>query len=366
MRTLIVIAAACAFIVVSSGHAAAQNVLGKARAAQTRAEALALLETHLVTSPGDADARTLYGLMLSWERRFDDARRELQRVLTEAPGNMDARAGLMNVEWWSGQTRAAREHSDHILQREPGHPQARLVRQRLDAGERPWTVGLNVVTDSFSDDRTAWHETLLSVTRQTPVGAVIARASRASRFDLSDEQIDIEFYPVLRPGTYALVGAGASPDHALYPSTRLALEVYQALGRGLEASAGYRRLAFTDTAHVYAGSLSKYAGNWLLTGRLTYVDAGDAETSAQLQARRYFGTAGTSFVGAVYSRGVNREEIRGEGDLSRAGTNTLRTELNAQVTMRVRLTMDAGVSRASRSGRALWQRTFGAGASIRF
>lgn len=368
MRRVIVIVAACALIAASSGRASAQDVLSRARAAPTRADALALLETHLAASPRDVDARTLYGLMLSWEARYDDARRELQRVLTEAPEYTDARAGLMNVEWWSGQTAAAREHSDHILQREPGHPQARLVRQRLDAADRPWTIGVNAVADSFSDDRAAWHEQLLSVTRQTGAGAVIARASRASRFGMSDEQVEVEFYPVFRPGTYAFIGGGLSPDHRLYPSTRLALEVYHVIGRGLEASAGYRRLAFDNTVHVYGGSLSKYAGNWMLTGRLNYVDAagGDGETSTLAQARRYFGAAGTSFAGVTYIRGINREEIRGEGDLFRAGTNTARAELNVLVTPRVRLTIDAGASRASRAVGALWQRTAGAGASFRF
>lgn len=345
--------------------ASAQDVLAKARAAQTRAEALALLETHLMASPDDADARTLYGIMLSWERRYDDARRELQHVLRSAPEYTDARAGLMNVEWWTGNAKAAREHSDYILQREPGHPQARLVRQRLGS-DRPWTIGAVIIADSFSDDRESWQETLLAIKRETPMGAVIARASRAGRFGLSDEQIDVEFYPVFRPGTYALIGAGVSPDHALYPSNRLSLELYQTIRNGFEVSAGYRRLAFDETVQVYAGSLSKYAGNWLIGGRVNYVDAGDGETSGHLQARRYFGVEGTSFAGVSYSRGLHRDEIRGEGELLRAGSNTVRAELNALVTPRLRVNLDAGLGRTSRAAGAFWQRTFAAGASLRF
>ena len=367
MRRLIVLAAACALIAASAGRAAAQDVLNQARSASTRADGLALLEKHLAATPADLDARTLYGLMLSWAGRYDEARRELQRVLAAAPGYTDARAGLMNGEWWSGRTAAAREHSSYILQREPGHPEARLVRQRIDAAGRPWTVGLHAVVDTFSDDRSAWHEELLSVSRQTQAGTIIARASRASRFGLSDEQVEIEFYPVFRPGTYAFVGAGASPNHVLYPTTRLALEVYHAIGRGVEVSAGYRRLAFGDTVHVYGGALSKYAGSWLLTARMYHADVVDGgDSSAHLLTRRYFGADGTSFAGIGYSRGGNRDEIRGAGDLSREGTHTVRAELNALVTPRARLMLDARASRASRVAGELWQRTFGAGAAIRF
>lgn len=346
----------------------AQDILSRARSAATRAEALALLEAHLAQTPGDVDARTVYGLMLSWEGRYDDARRELERVLAAAPGYTDARAGLMNVEWWTGRAAQARAHSDYILQREPGHAEARLVRQRLAAADRPWTAGLMAVADTFSDDRAAWHETLLTITRQTRAGAVLARGSRASRFGATDQQFEIEFYPAFRPGTYALVGAGVSPDHTLYPSTRLAVEIYQTVGRGFEASAGYRRLAFDETVHVYGGSLSKYAGSWLITVRLNQVDAREDEggASAYLQARRYFGADGSSFAGAGYFRGLNRDEIRGAGDIVREGTNTARVELNALVTSRVRLLLEARATRVSRSGGPLWQRTAGAGASFRF
>lgn len=349
-------------------HAAAQDLLARARSAPARPQAIALLEAHLAAAPDDVDARTLYGLMLSWERRFDEARRELERVIAQTPDYMDARAGLMNVEWWTGRTEQARAHSDYILQREPGHPQARLVRQRLAAADRPWTLGLTVTADTFSDDRDAWHEEMLTLTRQTPAGAVIGRASRASRFGSSDQQVEIEFYPVFRPGTYALLAAGAAPDGPLYPSTRVAAEIYQAIGRGFEASVGYRRLAFDDAVDVFGASLSKYAGNWLTSVRVTHVDAvgSDGGASVQLQTRRYFGEDGTSFAGVGYFRGLNREEIRGEGDVVSEDTNTVRAELSAVVSSRVRLLLDARTSRVSRGSGALWQHTAGAGAAFRF
>lgn len=349
-------------------HAGAQDILARARSAPTRAQSLALLEAHLATAAGDVDARTLYGLMLSWDGRYDEARRELTRVIAQAPEYTDARAGLMNVEWWSGRVAQARAHSDYILRRDPGHPQARLVRQRLAASDRPWTVGVALVADTFSDDRDAWHEEGLTVTRQTPAGALIARASRARRFGSSDEQFEIEFYPVFRPGTYALVAAGASPDHALYPSTRLALEIYQAIGRGFEASAGYRRLAFDASVHVYGGSLSKYAGSWLTTVRVTQIDArgADGGASVQVQTRRYFGADGTSFAGVGYFRGLNRDEIRGEGDVVTEDTDTVRAELSTAVSSRMRLLLDARTSRVSRGFGTLWQHTAGAGAAFRF
>lgn len=365
MRRLLVCIVSLFTLLVAS-PVAAQDVLSRARQAPTRADGLAILETHLAATPADVDARTLYGLMLSWDGRYDEARRELSRVLAEAPEYTDARVGLMHVEWWSGNHAAARAESDRILSRDPGNAPARLVRQRLDAADRPWTAGVAVVVDAFSDDRSTWHEVLATVSRQTAAGAIVARAARAGRFDLEDEQFEIEFYPVLRQGTYALVAAGVSPDHILYPRHRLALEVYQSLGAGFEISAGYRRLAFDETVDIFGGSISKYAGPWLLSLRVNQVDAADKETSAHVTARRYFGGDGTSYAGVGYSRGLSRLEIRGAGDLSAADTDTIRADVSALVTPRVRLSFETRASRADRPAGTLWQYTGGAGVSIRF
>ena len=92
------------------GRASAQDdVISRARAASSegrRAEGLALLETHLVDSPRDVDARLTYGLMLSWDGQYDRARAELRRVLEAAPEYSDARVALMNVELMFVQTQS--------------------------------------------------------------------------------------------------------------------------------------------------------------------------------------------------------------------------------------------------------------------
>ena len=75
--------------------------------ARTHADALRLRESHLNETPRDVDARLLYGLVLSWEGRYDEARPALQQVLTQAPTYADARVALMNLEYWSGHSAAA-------------------------------------------------------------------------------------------------------------------------------------------------------------------------------------------------------------------------------------------------------------------
>jgi YaiO family outer membrane protein len=360
---------AAAMLAAGPHGAAAQDVLAQARGAPTRAEGIVLLEARLADAPRDVDARLLYALMLSWDGRYDEARRQFDRVLEQAPNYTDARVGLMNVEWWSGRRAAARDQANTILARDPGHPQARLVRQRLDAASRPWTAKAMVGYERFNDGRQPWREQMLSLTRETPVGSVIARATRAERFGLEDQQFEIEFYPSLRPGTYAFIGAGGSADRTLYPRRRMAVDLYQSLGRGFEVSGGYRRLDFSQSTSIYVGSLTKYVGNWMLTGRVYRVPAPGSldSTSGHALVRRYFGGDGSSYVGVGYSQGLSREEIRGLGDLIALDSQTFRGQADAALTSRLRLQVEASSSRQERtSGLTLWQTAVSTGISVRF
>jgi YaiO family outer membrane protein len=342
-----------AFVLLSCTRAAAQDdVLAKARQAATsghRADALQILEERLAVAPRDVDARLLYGLVLSWEGRYDDARPVLQQVLAQAPGYADARVALMNVEYWSGRSSAARELADEILVTDPGNAQARVVRERLTL--RRWEAGASYSVDSFDDGTDPWHEAAISLTRKTRVGAVILRGNRAERFDEVDQLGEVDFYPRFRPGTYAYISAGVAPDPVLYPRYRVAFDLYQSLGRGFEVSGGGRYLDFEEPATIYAAALSKYLGNWMLTGKLNYIPgSGDLNsTSGYGGARRYFGGDGTSFVGVAYSHGFNVEEVRNLVDLATLHADTIRGEFDRKLHASLRLYGSASVSRQERA-----------------
>lgn len=356
-----------------AGPAFAQDdVIARARAeaaAGRRAAGIALLESHLETSPRDVDARLVYGLILSWDGKYDEARAALTEVLAQAPDYLDARVALMHVEWWSGRTSEARAHVNAVLARDAGNAQARLVQQRLDARTRPWSAGVSLTMDAFSDARESWEETALTVGRETPVGSVIVRGSHAGRFGLDDRQLDVEFYPTFRAGTYAFIGVGIGADRRLYPKNRVSLDVYQSLGRGIEVSAGFRQLNFTDRTNIYLGTVTKYHGNWMVTGKAFVVpdEATGDSWSYHAQVRRYMGSTGRTYLGAGYSHGFSREEPRGEGDLISVDADTLRGQAEVDVTDRLRLSFDLSASRQERAVRdALWQTTAGAGFVVRF
>jgi YaiO family outer membrane protein len=356
----------------AAGAAAQDDVLAKARELATsghRPDAIALLETHLAASPRDVDARLLYGLILSWEGRYDEARVALRAVLAQAPGYTDARVALMNVEYWSGHTAEAKDLADQILSKNPGNDAARAVRDRIEAANRPWWIKSDYTVDEFNDGREPWRETTVSLNRATPVGSVIVRGSWAERFGSHDELFETEFYPRFRPGTYAFIGAGYSGDYGLYPHQRYSFDLYQSLGHGFEASGGARFLDFGAVTEIYVGTFSKYAGNWMLTFKVFHVPAADHLDSTTYHGgfRRYYGSAGTSYVGFNYSHGLSREEVYSAVDLVSLHADTVRGDFDHLFKTRYRLYGSAATSHQERANLLpLWQTTLSIGFGVQF
>jgi YaiO family outer membrane protein len=291
------------------------------------AEALALLQTRLAKVPDDGDALVLYGTILSWDRRYDEGRIALQKVLDRNPDHSDALPAMLNLELWSGHPHRAEELASASLQRHPGNAtmllflaraqrnqnheadaartidqvltqdpsnqKAREMRRRTVSEARKWEASYSFDYEWFSSVFDAQTESTVSLRGPTKFGSVIGRVSRADRFGEHSNQFTAEFYPHIRAGTYAFLTAGGSPDATLYPQYFAGGDLFQSLGHGFEASAGYRRLQFGDDVNIFTPALYKYRGNWLYSARMyvTPDDAGVGKTGV-FAARRLFGEEG--------------------------------------------------------------------------
>jgi YaiO family outer membrane protein len=342
------------------------------------AESITLLEDSLVTSPGDSDARVLLGTVLSWEGRYDEARRELETILAVSPTHGDALPALINVELWSDhpgraeelasralrnrpndtamllvRARAlsalerqteARETLDRLLVLDPRNEPALQLRHGVKASLRVWRASISASHDEFSDHRVAWRERQVSLSRATPIGSVSVTAVRAQRFGYDDNQVEFEVYPRIRPGTYGYLAGAYSPDAILFPVYRYAADLYQNLGAGFEGSAGFRKLGFGTGVNIYVGSLSKYYGSWLFTERIF---ATPTSRSYHTSFRRYFGDAGT-YVGMRYGRGGWRDEVRNRNDLEVLDSDAGAAEATVILNGRLELSVSGSYSREDR------------------
>jgi len=364
-------------------------------------EALTLLEKHLAEAPEDSDVRVLYGLMLSWAGRYDAAREQLEKVLTENPYHGDALPALINVEIWSNHPeraelltrrglrqapgdpayllararalQALRRHGeaveelDRLLAANPQHREAEKMREGIAQDLLVWQLDVNHSYEWFSKERGAWNETQYELQRRTRLGTLLARLDQAFRFGQGSRQVEADFYPRLSRRSYAYFNAGFSPDATLYPIYRLGAEIYQTFGPALEGSVGYRRLGFGDRINLFTLSLGKYHGNWLFTGR-GYLVAGPEGTpsSWHFSARHYFGEGG-SFADLRYGRGAFTQERRTLNDIQVLEADSFAGELNYKLRRRWRVHFRAGYSREDRvDGRNLGHSLAAGGVSCQF
>lgn len=310
----------------SENESTTADAASQARAMDSahRADALKLLEDRLAAKPGDTDARTLYGMMLSWDGRYAEARQQLKIVLAAHPGDGDALLPLVHVELWSGHSeeterlarqglesdpnnadllmaqanafkamkrlREAKQSAGAALHVDPSDQGAKDLQEETADALLQWEMWLIHTSDWFSAGRVPWREDQMQLNDQTESGPVIALFSAANRFNEGSQQGEIEYYPHFRPGTYAFLNAGYSPDARLYPRYRVGADVFQSIGHGFEVTGGYRYLAFGAGINIYMAALTNYYGQWMFTGR-TYItpDSIGNNRPYQLSIRRYLG-----------------------------------------------------------------------------
>lgn len=380
----------------------APDVVAAARAqaaAGRRAEALAALEARLAAVPADTDARTLYGTVLSWEERYDDARRALTAVLDAHPTHGDALTALINVEVWTknyaeaealaaravaampsradvrvqharaldglGRLPEARDALTRAIALSPSDQSARHYRRTLSDRMTRWRAGADYTVEHVTDLDDPWTELQLSLSTQTRAGSFGLRAYDGSRFGADDQQIEIETYPRLREGTSMYAAAAFADGSSFYPKRRYAADLYQMLGGGFEGTLGVRRLEFDATTHVYVAALGKYAGDYLWQARAFYTHGDNDSLTWQVGGRRYLAD-GVSYAGLRYGRGAWKGEPRDLTDLARLNSDSGVADLSI-ARRRVTVAASLGLSREERElADPRWQTSLTGGLRVRF
>ena len=118
---------------------------------------------------------------------------------------------------------------------------------------------------------------------------------------------------------------------------------------------------------IYVGSLSKYYGNWLFTGRV-FVTPSSAGTSRSVHAsfRRYLGGRGT-YVGFRYGRGAWREELLNRNDFEVLDSDVGAAEATVILNGRLELNLNGSYSHEDRvEQRGLRQYSLSTGLGFRF
>jgi YaiO family outer membrane protein len=381
MPSLLRLVALLAAVTLTTPLLPAADVLADARAlssAGNRPEAIKLLENSLVVSPDDPDYRVLYALMLSWDGRYDESRKQFEIVLAKRPDYSDAITGLINVELWSGHPERAEQIASRALARKGPNPsllfvQARALRAQHREGDalavlrrllaidpvneqaleaerdlresmNNWRVEYTHTFEWFGHKTGSWNENDVSLGRSTPVGSVYGSFMRAERFGLHSNLSEVTFYPHIRSGTYGYLGFGYSQDGTLFPNYRIGAEIFQSLPHGMEASLGYRKFGFSSWTNMYTGSVGKYLGKWLVTTRVFVTpDQLGSTKSVSASARRFLHHDG-DYVEIRFGTGASPFDPRSEAELQQLNALSGYVQLRKALGPHFRWDMLAGLA----------------------
>lgn len=351
---------------------------------QHRGQALTMLKDHLAQDPDDSEARVLYGIVLSWEGRYDESRGELKQVLASRPDHGDALPALLNVEFWSGHPENAEmlardaltRHPDqinllltdakalyrlnrnrealavlnHVLALDNSNQDARRMRREITTTSFTREFSFFQTYDWFSDGRNAQIESNFEMKEPTPYGSLIGTVNRADRFSEVDYQGELDFYPHFRQGTYGFLEVGHGVHGSLYPSFNVAADLYQSIPDGFEISGGYRHLEFSSGVDIYTFALAKYFHNWLFTGR-GFVVPGDPGLSgtALFSARYFLGSEGLhDYVELRYSHGASPAQAQTITDIEVLASSRYGVVLDKRLASRWSAFFNGNIAQAQR------------------
>jgi YaiO family outer membrane protein len=206
------------------------------------------------------------------------------------------------------------------------------------------------VLQTFDKDYSEWRQATIALERETARGSIIGRVGYYNRFADSAGLFEIDWYPIIRTGTYAYLNAGVSTQDHL-PDYQLAAEIYQALPFNLEGSLGLRQVHFSSTANTVTASMGYYVGNyWFLVRPLVTLDSGDSSTSWVLRGRRYFEDE-EEYVTLTFAHGSSLESDTATQDLFELDTTGGLAEGRKRLTSHVIGKLAVGWESQERRGR---------------
>jgi YaiO family outer membrane protein len=297
----------------------------------------------LEISPDYTDVTVFLGRIYSWNKQYDSARINFQKVLDQKADYEDASVAYADMEYWADNNKKALSIIDSALVYHPQSNDLLLRKAKVLNALRDYKGAHKIVNDILEEDKTntearvlaarlynnaalnkvgisydyfyfdkqfadPWHLVSLDYSRLTKMGSIIGRINYANRFGKNGVQYEVDAYPHISKTFYAYANFGYSENVGVFPQWRAGFSLYANLPRSFELELGSRFLYFSSPTNILTGYLGKYYKNYLL-GIKAYITPVDNSVSQSYSAlaRYYFGGA-DDFVGLSIGTGIYPDE----------------------------------------------------------
>lgn len=277
------------------------------------------LQRVLTKYPDYADVRNLLASTLSWDEKYDEARKHFNRITSVERKNKEAWVAAVKNEIYAQEYYIALGLANKALTYLKNDPELLHLRnfskanvntpkkstqkaeknhkiidtvQIKDSLELRLPKNQVSIANSFDNFDKVYDPmiyTSLSYKRKTDAGPVIATVNYNNRFQTHGLQYELDFYPKFSKTFYGYLNYGFS-NAPIFPGHRGGAELYVNLPNAMEVSAGMRMLDFgTTKATIYTGSVGLYSGNYYFSLRpyITPNPNGNTGVSGNLLVRKY-------------------------------------------------------------------------------
>jgi YaiO family outer membrane protein len=250
--------------------------------------------------------------------RYDEAKEMLQHILEEDPGYQEARLFLARVFYWDQEPQNAKQELETVLSEDATDVDAldlladveRALRE-VESARLKNSIGIQYGVDIFSRAYNPAHYLSIQAMRTEKSGTGILRFNYTNRFSLHGLQGEIDLYPKINSKLYAYVNYGYSKSE-LFPQHRAGGEIYSKLFASFEGSLGARYLYFESVKSVvmYTGSINLYYRNYLFSFRPFLISAASGNGFASVIAMRRYLRDSDNYFGLSGGLGFSPDEGR--------------------------------------------------------
>ena len=290
-------------------------------------KSIAMCKRILKEKPDYHEVRLFMGRAYAWDHQWENAKKEISKVIEKEPKNVDAYNAITDVGLWSLIPEMALEKAnkgltidsvnqdlmlkkakaleqlgdidgaivtlEKLLKINPENLEAQEMLARLKQLTIKNYIGVYYTLEAFSRYYEPRH--LVSVEFKHTFNyatTLIARTNFGNRFGRKGLQYELDLYRNLRKGMYVYANIGYSPS-IIFPLFSNGAELYKALKRGFDCSVGYRYMLFKSPYNtlrltILTGSLGKYHNTYWFGFKpyLTFSSKGFAQYY-MLMARKY-------------------------------------------------------------------------------
>lgn len=303
-----------------------------------RVQARDTLKQILSKYPEYTDVHTLLAKTYSWDKKYDTARKEFNKIISREKEIKEVWISAVNNELYAknpyialglankallyikhdkdllllktkalammGEEVAAIELLKAHTNKYPNDILANTFLQELKENTRFNSIGASISMDVFDAVFDPMTLAVFDYKRNTKYGSIIGSVTYANRFGYNGMQYGLEVYPKVSEKIYLNLAYAYSASKIL-PENMGRAEVFVKLPKSLTASIGARHYDFnTKAATIYTGSVSLYKGDYYFSIRpyVTPVDNASPSFSSTLTARKYGKTA-ENFIGITLGYG---------------------------------------------------------------